>query len=59
MRVLSSFWVDIVDTFKKSLSSISWMDEESAVAAAEKVIPFIGHYTRIFLTLLPRLMRFA
>ncbi|KAI0006055.1 Metalloprotease [Russula compacta] len=27
---------DIVGVFKKSLSSISWMDEESAVAAAEK-----------------------
>lgn len=27
---------DIVNTFKKSLSSISWMDEESATAAAGK-----------------------
>lgn len=28
---------DIVDAFKKSLGSISWMDQESAEAAAEKV----------------------
>jgi endothelin-converting enzyme len=36
-----SFCVDIVKAFKKSLSIISWMDEESAVAAAEKVTSLI------------------
>ena len=30
--------IDIVDAFKKSLKEISWMDKESAKAAAEKVI---------------------
>jgi endothelin-converting enzyme len=33
----NSSCADIVNTFKKSLSSISWMDEESATAAAGKV----------------------
>lgn len=37
MRVSNSFCADIVSAFKKSLSFISWMDEESAAAAAEKV----------------------
>jgi endothelin-converting enzyme len=37
LKVLNSSCVDIVKAFKGSLSSISWMDEESAVAAAQKV----------------------
>ena len=28
---------DIIQTFKKSLDNIEWMDKESATAAAEKV----------------------
>lgn len=30
--------VDIVESFKRSLQEISWMDKESATAAAEKVV---------------------
>lgn len=39
---------DIVDAFKGSLKHISWMDKESATAAAEKVriyISYIGIYS--------------
>lgn len=39
LLVLNSFCIDIVKAFKKSLPIIPWMDEESAVAAAEKVRP--------------------
>jgi endothelin-converting enzyme len=41
LKVLNSSCVDIVKAFKGSLSSISWMDEESAVAAAQKVPSFL------------------
>jgi endothelin-converting enzyme len=35
--ILNLFCADIVRAFKESLSFISWMDEESAAAAAQKV----------------------
>ena len=37
LGILHSSCADIVKAFKESLSSISWMDKESAVAAAQKV----------------------
>lgn len=30
--------IDIIDAFKASLKNLKWMDQESATAAAEKVI---------------------
>jgi hypothetical protein len=53
MRASNSFCADIVSAFKKSLSFISWMDEESAAAAAEKVTLSIL-VARIFVTALFR-----
>jgi hypothetical protein len=47
-----------VTAFKSSLEMITWMDEESAAAAAEKVIlpPF---WTSVFVTLVLRPMQYA
>jgi len=45
------FCADIVKAFKVSLSSIPWMDEKSAAAAAQKVTCFVlSCGTHAFLT---------
>ena len=50
--------LDIIETFKKSLEHLEWMDDESRAAAAEKV-DFPLHLRTQLLTVPYRLMRSA